>query len=82
MPCYGFVAFIKISFAEHCLVPAWAYRVDTIDYNILLSLYAAGHGTLERQSTQSALSIQQWAFLRKSKHIKKTAALCFVSGGG
>ncbi len=39
--------------------PAQAYRLDTINYNIRLSLYAAGHGTLSRQSTQSALSIQQ-----------------------
>jgi len=37
-----------------------------------------GHGTLERQSTQSALSIQQGAFFTIPAHIKKTAALCFV----
>jgi len=37
-----------------------------------------GHGTLERQSTQSALSIRQWAFYTMPPHIKKTAALRFV----
>ena len=29
-------------------IPAFAYRVDTINYNILLSLYAAGHGSFSQ----------------------------------
>jgi len=44
----------------HPLYPDFtSYRVDTINYGIFLPLYAAGHDTLERQSTQSASSIQQ-----------------------
>ena len=52
--------------------PSTEYRDDTI---ILERFFARsmprGHGTLERQSTQNALSIQLWAFYTTSHTSKK-----------